>query len=98
MRGHSIINFTTAFRVILNRSQMTLDVGKDDTILEVLEANAIQAAFSCKQGVCGTCETPVISGTPDHRDSFLSPNQQRSGKQMCLCVSRTNDQELILNL
>lgn len=89
---------TSAFQVELARTGVTLDVGAEETILQVLEANGIDAAFSCEQGVCGTCVTDVIKGEPEHRDSFLSSKQQASGKLMCLCVSRAKGQKIVLNL
>ncbi|MEO9825867.1 MAG: PDR/VanB family oxidoreductase [Paracoccaceae bacterium] len=89
---------TFPFSIKLARRGVTLDVGPDQTILDVLEANDIDAAFSCEQGVCGTCVTDVIEGTPDHRDSFLSAKQRTSGKQMCLCVSRAKRGTIILDL
>lgn len=89
---------TKPFSVKLARSGVTLDVGADETILEVLEAHEIDAAFSCEQGVCGTCVTDVLGGTPDHRDSFLSDSQRSSGRLMCICVSRAADDHVVLDL
>ena len=89
---------TEKFQIKLARSGVTLDVGKDETILDVLDANGIQAAFSCEQGVCGTCVTNVINGKADHRDSFLSAKQHAMGRQMCICVSRAKDKTLVLDL
>ncbi len=89
---------TAPFRVTLARSGVTLEVGEDETILDVLDENGILAAFSCEQGVCGTCVTQVIDGTPDHRDSFLSSKHRSPGKQMCICVSRAKGEALILDL
>ncbi|WP_373635205.1 2Fe-2S iron-sulfur cluster-binding protein [Yoonia sp. SS1-5] len=89
---------THAFEVELARTGVSLQVGADETILDVLDANGIDAAFSCEQGVCGTCVTDVIAGTLDHRDSFLSDKQRAAGKQMCLCVSRANGDKLVLDL
>lgn len=89
---------TQPFTVELARRGITLQVGADQTILEVLEANDIDAAFSCEQGVCGTCTTDVLRGTPEHRDSFLSPKQRGGGKVMCLCVSRAKGETIVLDL
>lgn len=89
---------TRPFTIELVRRGVTLDVGADQKILEVLEANDIDAAFSCEQGVCGTCVTEVLRGTPEHRDCFLSPKQRGSGKVMCLCVSRAKDETITLDL
>ena len=47
-----------------------------ETILDILLDAGIDASFSCTEGHCGTCETKVIEGIPDHRDSFL----ERRGK------------------
>jgi vanillate O-demethylase ferredoxin subunit len=89
---------TFAFTIELARSGMTLNVGADETILEVLDANGIDAAFSCEQGVCGTCVTDIIEGEPEHRDNFLSAKQRASGMQMCLCVSRAKSKKVVLDL
>lgn len=89
---------TKAFTVELAQRGITLEVGANETILDVLEDNDIDAAFSCEQGVCGTCVTDVLGGTPEHRDSFLSPKQRSSGKMMCLCVSRATEGKLVLDL
>lgn len=89
---------THAFTVELKRSGVTLDVGEDQIILDVLDANGIDAAFSCEQGVCGTCVTEIIDGAPDHRDSFLSDKQRAAGKQLCICVSRAKGDTLKLDI
>lgn len=86
------------FTVELARSGVSLDVAADETILEVLEANEIDVAFSCEQGVCGTCVCDVVSGQPDHRDSFLSAHQRKSGRVMCLCVSRAAGEKIVLDI
>ena len=77
---------------------VTLDVGADETILEVLERHDIDAAFSCEQGVCGTCVTQVFEGEPDHRDSFLNDKTKAKGERICLCVSRAKGARLVLDL
>ena len=89
---------TRAFQVRLSRTGVTLDVGAEETILDVLDANGISAPFSCEQGVCGTCVTEIIEGKPDHRDEFLSAKQRISGKLMCLCVSRAKGSQIVLDL
>lgn len=89
---------TSAFTIELARTGLTLNVGADETILEVLDANGIDAAFSCEQGVCGTCVTDIIEGEAEHRDIFLSAKQQATGRQMCLCVSRAKNEKIVLDL
>lgn len=89
---------TAPFQIELAQSETTLEVGAKETILDVLQAHGIDAAFSCEQGVCGTCVTRVLEGEPDHRDSFLSPKQRRANQQICLCVSRSKSSKLVLEL
>lgn len=89
---------THAFEVELARSGTKLQVGANETILDVLEAHNIEAAFSCEQGVCGTCVTAIIAGEAEHRDSFLSDKQKASNTRICLCVSRAKGDKLVLDL
>jgi len=87
-----------AFRVTCRRSGMTVVVPPERSILEVLEEAGAPVVSSCREGTCGTCETDVISGRPDHRDSVLTPDEQESGETMMLCVSRSLDDELVLDI
>ena len=89
---------TAPFAITLARSGERYEVAADETILEVLERNDVNAAFSCEQGVCGTCVTGVIRGQIDHRDDFLTPRQKAANDRMCLCVSRAGGGELVLDL
>ena len=87
-----------AFRVRLERSGVELDVPEHKSILEVLEENGIEHPFSCREGLCGTCLTNVISGEPDHRDYVLSDEERASGKLMTICCSRSKSPQLVLDL
>jgi ferredoxin len=53
---------------------------------------------SCAEGTCGTCETAVLSGLPDHRDSVLTEEERRAGDCMMICVSRSCTARLVLDL
>ncbi len=59
----------TGFDVICASNGARLHVAANQSILEVLRAAGYKVASSCKDGVCGTCETRVLRGLPDHRDS-----------------------------
>ncbi|WP_028935372.1 PDR/VanB family oxidoreductase [Pseudonocardia spinosispora] len=87
-----------AFDVVLARSGRRLTVGPDDTILDVVEDAGIMTAWSCRVGVCGTCETRVLSGTPQHRDEVLYPEEREANDRMMTCVSRAETDELTLDL
>ncbi len=53
---------------------------------------------SCETGTCGTCETPVLEGLVDHRDSVLTADEQAAGDRMMICVSRAACPRLVLEL
>ena len=86
------------FLVELARSGRTIAVPQGSTILETLTNAGFVLANSCQQGVCGTCETRVISGIPDHRDSILTTNERNSNKTMMICCSGSKSERLILDL
>ncbi|GAA1770946.1 PDR/VanB family oxidoreductase [Agromyces humatus] len=73
-------------------------VAADESILEAVGRSGIPALNSCREGVCGTCETPVIDGMPDHRDHLLSDEERASNETMMICVSRCIGARLVLDL
>lgn len=76
------------FEVELAHTGRILAVPTDKSILEALKDGGITPANSCRSGICGSCETAVISGTPIHRDFYLSAEQRSSGTCMTICISR----------
>ncbi len=86
------------FEVILQRTGITLTVPPDQSILETIEAADVYVPSACREGICGTCETSVIEGVPDHRDSVLTPTERETGEVMCICVSRSRTARLVLDL
>jgi tetrachlorobenzoquinone reductase len=86
------------FEVCLARSRRSFFIPPDKTILEVLLSEGLQINHSCMQGVCGTCETYVLEGLPDHRDSVLSKRERESNKVMMICCSGTRSNKLVLDL
>jgi ferredoxin-NADP reductase len=86
------------FEVELAQSGAVLRVPADRSILEVLAASDVPVLSSCQEGTCGTCETTVLSGTPDHRDSVLTAEEQAAGDAMMICVSRSRGPRLVLDL
>jgi tetrachlorobenzoquinone reductase len=77
-----------SFEVVCNTSGLTLTVPDDRSILDVLNEAGVEIPCSCQQGICGTCETRVISGEVDHRDSILSSAERAENQTMMTCVSR----------
>ena len=68
------------------------------SILQSLEDAGRNPLNSCREGICGTCETPVVSGEIDHRDSLLSDDEREAGDTMMICVSRCKGKRLVLDL
>jgi len=87
-----------AFEVVCERSGTTVPVSPDRSIVDALEAAGIAVATSCREGICGTCETKVLGGVPDHRDSLLSESERAASDTMMICVSRAASRQLVLDL
>ena len=86
------------FEVKLASSGQTFTVPADKTIVQVLAAAGVDVPVSCEQGVCGTCVTRVLEGQPDHRDFFLTADEQARNDQMTVCCSRAKTPLLVLDL
>jgi ferredoxin-NADP reductase len=86
------------FRVELRRSGRTLQVPEDRTLLEVVRDAVPDVPYSCEEGYCGSCETKVLGGQPDHRDEILSPEERAENNTMMICVGRARSDILVLDL
>ncbi|WP_175412078.1 PDR/VanB family oxidoreductase [Streptomyces sp. TRM64462] len=86
------------FEVELSRSGITVTVPPDKTVLQAVEEAGVQVLSSCHEGTCGTCETTVLDGAVDHRDSLLTPAEQARNDTMFICVSRAACPRLVLDL
>ncbi|MEV2195939.1 PDR/VanB family oxidoreductase [Streptomyces phaeochromogenes] len=88
----------TEFEVVLERSGRMLTVAADVSVLDTVRSAGVEVLFSCTEGTCGTCETDVLEGTPDHRDSVLTDEEREAGETMLICVSRCRGKRLVLDL
>jgi ferredoxin-NADP reductase len=86
------------FTVVCAESGTQVQVPVGCSILEQLEKAGMDVPHSCREGTCGTCETDIISGIPDHRDSLLSTEEKESNETMLICVSRAHSDVLELDL
>ncbi len=87
-----------AVTVTLARSGRTLEVPAGQSILDALLEAGIDVPYPCRDGVCGTCLTGVIAGTPDHRDQVLFGADREKNDLMTVCVSRCLGDALTLDL
>lgn len=86
-----------SFELVLQRSGITVTVGPDQTVFDAIRAAGVSILGSCLEGVCGTCETGVLEGEIDHRDSVLDPDEQEAMDTMMVCVSRGCGPRLVLD-
>lgn len=86
------------YAVELAQSKRLIQVAPGQTILDALRANGVAVRASCEQGVCGSCETRVLGGTPDHCDSLLSKEEKAANDVMMICCSGSKGELLVLDL
>jgi vanillate O-demethylase ferredoxin subunit len=87
-----------AFEVKLASSGRIIPIGKDQSVTQALTAAGVEILTSCEQGVCGTCLTRVLEGEPDHKDQYLTPEEQSANDQFTPCCSRSKTPMLVLDL
>ncbi|MCD1588497.1 cytochrome P450/oxidoreductase [Halomonas sp. IOP_14] len=87
-----------AFEVVLADSDLTLQVGNHQTLLEALTSAGVDVPSDCCEGLCGTCEVAVIEGHIDHRDLVLSRTERDANDRMMTCCSRAAGKRLTLAL
>ncbi|MCW2899356.1 MAG: ophA1 5 [Streptosporangiaceae bacterium] len=91
-------NETTTFEVELRRSGCVVVVSPGRTILDAVREVVPEAVSSCEEGFCGTCETRVLEGVPEHHDTILTEKERQAGKTMMICVGRSKTPRLVLDM
>lgn len=94
----SVAATSGGFLVELARTRRSVRVPAGQTILDALLDAGVDVPCSCQTGVCGTCETRVLAGTPDHRDSVLTAAERASNDTMMICCSGCVGDRLVLDL
>ena len=91
---------STGFDVVCEKSGQTVQVPAGKSILDSLIDAGLSPDHSCKEGVCGACETAVIDfdGTLEHHDGILTKVERDAGKTMMICVSRCSGKRLVLDI
>ncbi|MEU8887526.1 PDR/VanB family oxidoreductase [Streptomyces sp. NPDC048442] len=87
-----------SFELVLDRSARTLTVEPGVSVLQAVRSAGVEVLYSCTEGTCGTCETEVLEGVPDHRDSVLTDEERAANETMLICVSRCKGSRLVLDL
>ncbi len=86
------------FEIQLASSGQIIPVTREQTVTQALAAAGVEVQTACEQGVCGTCLTRVLAGVPDHRDLYLTPEEQAANDQFTPCCSRAKSARLVLDL
>lgn len=86
------------YELVLTESGHTLRLAPEANILEVVLALGVDVENDCRDGICGSCITPIASGTVDHRDLVLTKREAAAMDQMLICVSRPTCSRLELKL
>lgn len=88
----------TAFTVKIASSGQEIQVPADQTVVQALQQAGVDIPIACEQGVCGTCLTRVLEGIPDHKDMYLTPEEQAANDQFTPCCSRSKSARMILDI
>jgi vanillate O-demethylase ferredoxin subunit len=80
------------------QSGKVIQVGADQSAAQALLEAGVAISLSCEQGVCGTCLTKVLQGTPDHRDLYLTDDEHARNDCFMPCCSRAQTPRLVLEL
>lgn len=92
------VDADSTFDVVLARSGMTLAVPANKSIYDACRDAGVSVLGSCLEGICGTCETTVLDGQVEHRDSILTDEERATNTCMMICVSRCASGQLTLDL
>jgi ferredoxin-NADP reductase len=84
--------------VIAERSGRRIEVSATTSVLAALDDAGVVVSSSCGTGVCGTCETRVLAGVPEHLDSVMSDSDKDDIGVFYPCVSRARTRELVLDV
>jgi ferredoxin-NADP reductase len=87
-----------AYELVLTESGHTLRLPPETNILEKVLALGVEVENDCRDGICGSCITPIVTGTVDHRDLVLTKKEQAAMDRMLICVSRPTCARLELKL
>ncbi len=84
--------------VTLSQSNKTISVPAGKSLLDAILDAGVNIDHSCREGICGACETKVLEGIPDHRDNVLTKSERAANKTIMVCVSGCICKKLILDV
>ena len=87
-----------SFAVKIASTGQVIPISAQQTVTQALALCGIEIQMSCEQGVCGTCLTRVLEGIPEHKDMYLTEEEQALNDQFTPCCSRSRSPLLVLDL
>jgi vanillate O-demethylase ferredoxin subunit len=84
------------FTVVIASTGARINVARDCSIADALNASGIPVPTSCVSGLCGTCKLRFLCGEVAHNDYILS--EQERSEYLTTCVSRARSGVLVLDL
>jgi ferredoxin-NADP reductase len=86
------------FELLLQRAGVGTTVSEHESVLDAIERLGVDHPWSCREGICGTCEAPVLEGELQHLDFVLTPEERAEQRRMMVCVSRCGGGRLVLDI
>lgn len=86
------------FELKLQQSGLSTTVNANESVLDAIERLGVDYPWSCREGICGTCEAKVLSGEVQHLDFVLTPEERAQQHRMMVCVSRCGAGSLVLDI
>lgn len=86
------------YELVLARSGLSIEMVPGQTVLDAVLAAGVAVRSTCREGLCGDCETGVLDGEPDHRDDVLSEQEHAANTTMMICCSGCKGSRLVLDL
>jgi ferredoxin-NADP reductase len=82
--------------VTFTRSNRTVQwEGDAASLLEFAEANGLSPDFSCRAGVCGTCECKLLNGEVSYHEE---PTASVAPGSVLICIARPKSDQIALDL
>lgn len=91
------VTTSAGYTVELKKSGKMVQVAPGIRLLDALLSAGCKVEYSCQEGLCGACETRVLSGEVEHRDSILTKEERAANKSMMICVSGCKSETLVLD-
>ncbi len=83
-----------SFKTIIQPSNHTFTIDKDESILEAALEHGFMLPYSCRNGACGVCKGKVLQGTVDYGKAqafALSEEEKAAGMALFCCATPLSD-------